>query len=311
MKADYNELILTCEANESDILNIISGDLFEAMEADDNTPDAINGQTATQDTTPSDETKSFKKIGLIEKTAEKVKKLLKKIMDMLSNLKLKMKNRIRMLNETDKGFQQQYYKQKSIAKPQQNVKVITYQYKNNELDMPLDKLMRELTKCFDTITLESSGKQGGDARTNQILKAPQNKMIQVLLEPYVNREPIETIAGFIKYLIGKFRGEKKELLFNINQVSNIEALALSTNKLSERCNAYIKGAETSYTKIKAIEFHIKRSTNNSEVLRAASNSVARAATLYNAYSALIQGYYELKLEQCLNYRQILKRFYQF
>lgn len=309
MKADYNELLLIYEANESDILGIIAGDMFEAMEAG-NTPDVINGQTATKDTVSSDETKSYKKLGLMEKVTETVKKLIKKIGEMLNQLKLKMKNRIRMLFESDKGFQRDYYKQKSIVKPNQNVRVITYQYKNSELDGPVDKMMRELNKCFDVIAMQGA-KKSGDARISQILNAPQNKMISVLLEPYTHDDSIDSINGFIKYLVDKFRGQKKELTFNISQVSNIEAIALSVNKLVERCNGYVKGAETAYNRVKTIEFHIKRSTNNEEVLRAASNNIARASVLYNAYSALVQGYYELKLEQCLNYRVILKKFYQF
>ena len=96
MKADYNEIILTSIANEADIISIIFGDTLEAMEAD-NTPYEANGQNATKDTVSSDETKSYKKLGLMEKVTETVKKLIKKIGEMLNQLKLKMKNRIRML----------------------------------------------------------------------------------------------------------------------------------------------------------------------------------------------------------------------
>ena len=217
------------------------------------------------------------------------------------------------MGETDRGFYKLYYKRKSMIKPYQNVRVVSYQYNNQVLDRPIEKLMQETTTCLDKLRAVE-GTTNGSSRISEILNAPQGKIIEVLLDPYIDgndKGSIGSINDFIKYLVGKYRGEKKELVYRDTQLPQIEANALSTKDLASRCNNYIRSAQEAYNKLKTLEYQISRNSTDEKVIKLVTSNAAKAATLYNAYSALIHAYYELKLEQSLNYRIILKKFYQF
>ena len=314
MKADYNSLIYTYESNNVDILNIISDSFSVAMEAEgNNTPDEVNASKAVSDTVKSDEAKGIDKTKLINKVVERVKALIKKIGEIFDGLRRKLLNRLRLLNETDKGFYKLYYKRKSMVKPYQNIRVVSYQYNNQVLDRPIEKLMQETTMCLDKLRA-IEGTTNGSSRISDILNAPQGKIIEVLLDPYIDGDSkgnITSVNDFIKYLVEKYRGEKKELVYRDTQLPQIEANALSTKDLANRCNGYIKSAQEAYNKLKVLEYQISRNSTDDKVVKLITANAAKAATLYNAYSALIHAYYELKLEQSLNYRIILKKFYQF
>lgn len=313
MKADYNSLIYAYESNNIDILNIISGEFDSAMEADASTPDEINASKVVSDTVKSDESKAIDKTKLINKVVERVKALIKKIGDMFDALKRKMANRIRLLNETDRGFYKLYNKRKSMVKPYQNIRVVSYQYNNQVLDRPIEKLMSETIMCLDKLRAVE-GTTNSNARISEILTAPQGKIVEVLLEPYVDsasKDKVASINDFVRYLVEKYRGEKKELVYRDTQLAEIEANALSTKDLSSKCNTYLRNAQEAYNKLKSLEYQISRNTTDDKVVKLVTANAAKAATLYNAYSALIHAYYELKLEQSLNYRIILKKFYQF
>jgi hypothetical protein len=139
-------------------------------------------------------------------------------------------------------------------------------------------------------------------------------LIEVLLEPYESNsdsDRVVSIGDFVKYLVEKYRGEKKELIYRDTQLPQIEANALSAKELGRKCDGYLKKAQEAYNKLKTLEYQISRNTNDDKIVKLVTANAGKAATLYNAYDALINAYYELKLEQSRNYRIILKKFYQF
>ena len=313
MKAEYNSLIYAYESNNVDILNIIGSEFDIATEAESKTPDEINGAKAVSDTVKSDEAKAIDKTKLINKTIERVKALIKKIGEIFNSLQRKLLNRLRLLGETDKGFFTLYKKRKAMIKPYQTIKVISYQYNNQVLDQPIEKMLTEIVTCIDKMRA-TEGTVNSSARISDILNASQGNVIEVLLDPYLTGgsdiKPTN-ISEFVKYLVSKYRGDKKELVYRDSQIPQIEANALSTKELASKCNGYLKKAQEAYNKIKTLEYQVSRNSSDDKVVKLVTANAAKAATLYNAYSALLHAYYELKLEQSLNYRAILKKFYQF
>ena len=312
MKAEYNSLLYAYESNAADILSIIADDFEIATEAEEQVPTEIDSSKAVSDTVKSDEAKSASKTMLINKVIEKVKALIKKIFSMFESLKRKLSNRFRLLGETDKGFFNMYYRRKSMVKPYKNVKVISYEYNNQFLDRRADKLMSEITGCLDKLRA-IKGTTNINARLSEIITAPQGKVIEVLLSPYIESgdAPVTTMESFIKYIVSKYRGDKKEIVYNDTQLPQIEANALSTKAIASKCNNYLNSAQESYNKLKTLEHQISRTTDDEKVTKLISSNAAKAATLYNAYTTFLSAFYELKLEQSLNYRIILKKFYQF
>jgi len=312
MKAEYNSLLYAYESHNSDILSIIADELDMALEAEGETSTSGDSTKVVRDTIRSDESKAASKTLLINKIITKVKELIKKIFEIFDSLKRKLSNRLRLLAETDKGFFNLYYRRKSMIKPYDRVKVITYQYNDNFLDMRIEKIMSETITCLDKLRAVN-GTTNGNSRISEIINAPQGKTIEVLLSPYIDSgdAPINTIPNFVKYIVSKYRGDKKEIIFNNSQLPQIEAGALSTKQIANKCNSYLESAQSSYNKIKTLEQQIRRTSESDEEIKLVMSNASKAATIYNAYSALLQAYYELKIEQSLNYRVILKKFYQF
>ena len=199
-----------------------------------------------------------------------------------------------------------------MVKPYESVQVISYQYNDAILDMPIQKLMDETVLCLDKLRAVK-GTVNSSARISDILNAPQGKIIEELLSPYVKDSdiPVTTVDGYIKYVVKNYRGEKKELIYRDTQLAQIEKYAMSTQEISSRSNKYLTKAKDAYSKLKDLEHQISRNSNNDEVAKLVASNAAKAAVLYNAFSALIHAYYELKLEESLNYRIILRKFYQF
>ena len=311
MKADYNSLIYAYESNRLDILDIMKDDLMIATEADE-TPAELDASKAVSDTVKSDESKAATNTVLINKVIEKVKNLIRKISNMFNQLSRKLSNRLRLMAQTDKGFYSLYNKRKAMVKPHPSIQVITYQYRNDVLDRPIQKLMDETVACLDKLRA-ANGTVNGSSRISEILNASQGKIIEVLLAPYAKDSdiPVTTIDGYVKYLVKAYRGEKKEIVYRDTQLGEIEKYALSTNEIANRSNQYLSKAKEAYSKLKGLEYQISRTSASDEVIKLVAANASKAAVLYNAFSALIHAYYELKLEQSLNYRIILRKFYQF
>lgn len=311
MKAEYNSLIYAYESNRLEILDIMKEELAIATEADE-TPAELDASKAVSDTVKSDEAKAAANTTLINKVIEKVRNLIRKIGSMFEQLSRKLSNRLRIMSQTDKGFFNLYKKRKAMVKPYESVQVISYQYRDEVLDRPIQKLMDETVTCLDKLRAVK-GTVNGSSRISEILNAPQGKVIEVLLAPYVKDSeiPVTTMDSFIKYLVKSYRGEKKELVYRDTQLAEIEKRALSTQEIANRSNQYLAKAKESYNKLKGLEYQISRNSTDNEVTKLVASNAAKAAVIYNAFSALIHAYYELKLEESLNYRIILKKFYQF
>lgn len=311
MKADYNSLLYAYESNRLEILDIMGDDVSIATEAQA-ASEELDASKAVSDTVKSDESKAISNTVLINKVIERVRNLIKKIGSIFEQLSRKLSNRLRIMSQTDKGFTSLYRKRKAMVKPYKSVQVISYQYHNEVLDRPIQKLMDETVECLDKLRAVK-GTVNGSSRISEIINASQGKIIEVLVSPYVKDSdiPVTTMDAFIKYLVQNYRGEKKEIVYRDTQLADIERSALSSQEIANISNQYLNKAREAYNKLKSLEHQISRTSTDNEVTKMVASNAAKAAVLYNAFSALIHAYYELKLEQTLNYRIILKKFYQF
>ena len=330
MKAEYNSLLYTYESFEDDINSIMMDIALEAEEPQgasqstttrtvstnvsnrSNSNDITKASAATRDTVKSDESKAIKKTNTINKVIERVKALIKKIGEIFDSLTRKLKNRLRLMMETDRQFVAMYNKRKSMVKPHDSITVVSYQYINRVLDQPFDKLMKEIIQCMETLRAVD-GTRNSNQRVSDIINSTQGNMIKTLLEPYVRdaKEEISSVQLFVRYIVERYRGDKKEFVYTTSQLPNIERMALNTRDITNKCNQLLRSAQDAYNKLKTLEFQVRRNSQDDKVIELVGTNAAKAATLYNTYSTLVHSYYELKLEQALNYRVILKRFYQF
>lgn len=339
MKAEYNSLLYAYESNYNEILSILNYDIALEAEGGPTTPQssnpaptstsstastgnkapgadrqsaqtANNSKLATSNTSknPSQAESQVNKIANANKIRDKIRKLLEQIGQIIRNFSLKLQNRIRLLNQTDKGFAKMYYSRKAMVKPYEQTKVISYAYNNSFIDSIINKLMGEISSSLDKLRL--AGTSNASGRISEIVSANQSEIIKVLISPYVKNDSIDTIPRFTKYITDNFRGEKKELVYRAAQLPLIEKYALSTKDVITRCEVYQKSVTASYNRIKNIEYQIRRS-DDTQLQNMMVQNITKATLLFNAYTTILHLYFELKLEESLNYRELLKRFYQF
>lgn len=271
---------------------------------------------AAQNTARDDQKKAEEKKDptKFQQVMQKIREFLQKIMAIIESLKRKIGNRLRMVLQTDKGFKVLLNKRKAMIKPLDSVRVISYQYQNGKLEEPMKRLMNEVNQCLNTLAMPD-GSTNMNGRISEILQAPQGQMLEVLFSPYVHQGgnasgPIKSTPEFVKFLVESYRGEKQEFVYRASQISDIERNAMMTTEINTRCNAYIKAAEGAYNRIKTLEYQIRRNTDSEKVITMIQENARKASVLYNAYNALVSAYFEARLEQSLNYRVILKKFYQ-
>ena len=306
MKAEYTSIITTYESNAEDLLRIISDDTI-AMEVDVN-----NASFATSDTTSKSVDNSKTPESRIAKLSKKIRDLIKKLIDMCVQFGRKLNNRIRLLIETDKGFMNSYMKQKTLIKPYPNVRLITFKYKTNALQ-PMTRITKDVTRTLNGLcNLISRHGAHLDADVSEVISAPNGKMFEVIINRHIKASDtgLKTSSDVIRYFTNSYRGEKSEHLFTSSDIATLETIAKSSTAIMAEAKAHLSTSNRLYNRIRSMGSVLKRDNSSNENAEAVQ-MVSRAAVLYNEFAALVHGLYELKLEQCLNARQVLKKFYQF
>jgi hypothetical protein len=296
MKADYSSVIIVYESFQ----NTIYEEMMDiAVEAD------MNEENKTGESIPEKSDPGF-----FNKVLEFIKALIIKIGEIFEALRRKLTNRLRLLMETDHGFFSVYNKRKAMVKPYPNIRVVNYKYVDHVLDQPINNILKDINDCLRSMKTIENQPTASD-RVSTILESSKTSIIEKLIEPYCDNENITTIPQFMKYLIEKYRGEKSEYVYTSAQIPQIEKMAMSTSDLNRKCNEFIRTANVLYNELKIFQSQASRAHDDTETLNIIASNASKAAELYNAYTAIINFYYEAKLEQSLNSRALLKRFYQF
>ena len=136
-------------------------------------------------------------------------------------------------------------------------------------------------------------------------------MLKALFEPYTRGadNPVTSGPEFIRYMVNLYRGPKEERTYQSSQLNAIEQNAMTTGQIQGRCNQYVKECQEIYNRIRNLPKQLNPDTDEKTVTLVKENA-RKAAVLYNAYNSIIHMYFEVKLEQSMNYRIILKKFYQ-
>lgn len=346
IKADYNSIIYDYLAIESEIAEIDAKYSLEpAFEAD--TPASANASTAPATVTaPSQGAKaqvtgttdngqkaaeinakaaaksatkdkvtdntnnnSAEKLSKYQKAVTAVKEFLQKIGAILDNVKRWLQNRLRNLVANDRGFNNQYQQRKKLVKPLDSVTVVNYAYTNDKLERPMRGLMQDVEGCLRTLAMTSAA--GPTGRVSEIINAPQGEMLKELFKPYSQGAEVEVTTAplMTKHLVAQYRTDKRERTYQQSDIPAIEKNAMSTREIENRCNSYVNTCTQLYGTIRNLEKELRPDADEKEITTVRENA-RKAAVLYNTYNSMIHSYFELRLESAMNYRIILKKFYQ-
>lgn len=321
MKVDYNIILESYAIANEEFLNDCMEIATEAEElntttsatqskaAPNSTENQLNGNTdQTVDTTKNNQLdpSSKKKQSLIQR----IQQIIKKVIDKIQQASIKIINRLKLMMESDKAFFNTLSQRRASQQPLKNFKAITYSYDERYLETTMNGIQKTAIAAIKQ--LQNFTGTSTDPKVKQILESDQSAVSNVMLS-FFTKEKTEggpDVQSFTREMIDRFRGEKKESMHNQSEIPTLIAQAKGTGELSSKCNEMIRECKNSVNVLKAIEAKA-RVQNTSEGLLDISRRVNKAVSLYNTLLTLTRMYFELKLEQSLSARMLLKKFYTF
>lgn len=321
MKVDYNVILESYKIANEEFLNDCMEIATEAealntttsaaqnKAAPNSTENQVNGNTdQTVDTTKNNQLDpgSKKKQSLIQR----IQQIIKKVIDKIQQASIKIINRLKLMMESDKAFFNTLAQRRASQQPLKNFKAITYSYDERYLETTMNGIQK--TAIASIKQLSNFTGTSTDPKVKQILESDQSAVSNVMLS-FFTKEKTEggpDVQTFTREMIDRFRGEKKEAMHNQSEIPTLMIQAKGTGELSSKCNEMIRECKNSVNVLKAIEAKA-RVQNTSEGLLDISRRVNKAVSLYNTFLALTRMYFELKLEESLSARMLLKKFYTF
>lgn len=316
MKVDYNIILESYAIANEEFLNDCMEIATEAealntttSAAPNSTENQVNGNTdQTIDTTKNNQLDpgSKKKQSLIQR----IQQIIKKVIDRIQQASIKIINRLKLMMESDKAFFNTLSQRRASQPPLKNFKAITYSYDDRYLETTMNGIQK--TAIASIKQLQNFTGTSTDPKVKQILESDQGAVSNVMLA-FFTKEKTEggpDVQTFTREMIDRFRGEKKESMHNQSEIPTLMSQAKGTGELSSKCNEMIRECKNSVNVLKAIEAKA-RVQNTSEGLLDISRRVNKAVSLYNTLLTLTRMYFELKLEESLSARMLLKKFYTF
>lgn len=321
MKVDYKVILESYEAANRDFLNDCAEIAMEAetlntttatrsSNAPNSTENQVNGNTTqTVDTTkqnsiqPSIKTKN----NLINRIRETIRKLIDKI----QQASIKIMNRLKLMLESDKAFFTTLSKRRASVKPLKNFKAITYTYDPEYLDNLINNISSLSLMCINQ--LNNFTGSSSNSKVKQIIESDPSAVSNVLLSFFTKNKNLEggpDVQSFTREMIDTYRGKKEEKLWSQSHIPELMRVAQGSNSLTTKCNELINKCKNSVNKLKLIEARA-RAQNTTEGITNISRRVTKATSIYNTLLTLSRMYFELKLEEALSARMLLKKFYQF
>ena len=281
-------------------------------------PTEINAKAAvTKSVNDADPTKEKKKETPGEKEEKKtkiieaIKKFIRIIGEILDKFQRWFMNRLRAFSGLDRAFFQAYNRQKGLVKPLNQIEVISYSYFNERLETIIKGFVADVRNCLKALSFVNESSVNPNPRVSEIINAEQGQMIPTLLKPYIKNYQYEVTnaTSFIKYLVTYYRGSKEKRTYHQTDIPAIERNAISNTAIRQACTGYLNSARGDYNTLKALESKIPAGTDDKTV-KFIKENLRKASVIFNTFCAVIKGYYELRVEQSMNYRIILKKFYQ-
>ena len=321
MKVDYRVIMESYEAANREFLNDCMEIATEAEtlntttvnrtnNAPNSTENQVNGKTdQTVDTTKQNDIQPTTKAKT--NIIKRIKKMITDLINKIQQAAIKIMNRLKLMFESDKAFFTTLSQRRASVKPLKNFKAITYSYDPDYLDKTIDGISKVSLMCIDQLCNFTSS--SSDAKVKQIIESDPITVSNNLLSFFTknkNQEGGPDVQSFTREMIDTFRGEKSEKMFSQSQIPVLMTVAKGSNELTSKCNELINKCKNSVNKLKLIEARA-RAQNTTEGITNISRRVTKATSIYNTLLTLSRMYFELKLEEALSARMLLKKFYQF
>lgn len=248
--------------------------------------------------------------GLGRKILDAIKEALDKLIAFIRRASLKMKNALRKVMVTDKGFKDQLRQREMTIKPLESAKITQYQYLDPFIDTFVNKLKRLMDESMRDME-RSADPRNPQPVTVDVLKLANNKMVPGIIRELTNKGDIVNLNQLQIYLGDEYRGQKRERLITKADLPQIIKMAEDYRKYNVTYDKYLTDCNTLLTKMQNRKNQLVDPNITDEQKKDFLAIVNKASILMNFYSTVLMYIYELKVERALNYRIIVQKFYQF
>jgi hypothetical protein len=244
------------------------------------------------------------------KLKEQAEKLIKTLQGIIEKNFLKLLNGIRKVLQTDKGFEKDCRKAIIDNKPLEGVKLITYTYDDAVLETDMTNLFHAIQKRLDNLKTDYTSES--DPNTAGDMDRDENDLFQEIFKDMNLPENVTNTNAYFMYIKDKFRKNKKETLFVASQSKKYYDIAMGFSDVEKTINEKQTLMKNQTGTIRAnLKSIIDNKLTPNNVKTRAVKQYKNAAHLYNLYTHFLNVYVQLKLEEALTYRAVMKKLFHF
>jgi hypothetical protein len=249
---------------------------------------------------------SVNKSNVGEGIFDRIKQIIEKIMALIERYLYQIKNLLKRILLTDKGFKDELRNAEVNNRPLNGIKVITYSYVPELLDGAGNKFKKVILSLINNIKTDVINNEENNPLV--LSKSDFNDYIFKQLNAPSN---IEDMNVYFKYIREKFRGNKAEKTIMSSSLPGCIKMAEDYKKIEaelERDLSYFK------TKVLDIRTNLKVASKSPNITdeekRKLITKMSNLSYMYNMYFSFVNIILELKIEMILHARVIIKKFYQ-
>lgn len=238
-----------------------------------------------------------------EKIQEMIYSIIDKVVRSFDELIIKLKNRLRLVIATDKGFFNEFSRAEKNRKPLSNIKVINYTYTPEFLSSQYGKLKKIANDLMGEIKAINVREE------SELLMNKQDFQKYVLNT--LQYKDGDMFSEYLKYVRKEFRGEKKEMVISSNRINDYKNTVNSYQSIHRTLNTDLMNLKSVINNVRTRVRTLVRSQSVSDELKNQyKKQVTNISYFYSLFLSFSNMYFELSIERMLNSRIILKRFYQ-
>jgi len=287
---NVSEYIKVYEATVADI-NFVYYDAV--LEADNN--DNIDDEQTKRDRS--------------KQISDRIGDIFQHILTLLEKLILTVMNAFKKVNLTDKGFRKELRDAEINVKPLNGIKLTMFQYVNEVLETESSKFKNTVIEAISLVDTTDINKLKDESNP---MNMTSTDLEQYMLKKMGCPSEIKDMTLYFQYIKKLFRGKKQEKVIMQDTIRYHMSVLDSYKPLTNRLNI---DKASMFSQIHTLRSKLKISTSKpdtpDETKRVVARQMKNVAMIYNMYGTFIGIFYQLKVEQMLNSRIVLKRFYQF
>lgn len=238
---------------------------------------------------------------------EKVKAVIALLKNILEKIIVKLKNGFKSLWETSHGFEMELRKAEAGTRPKDAINVITFQYVDQILETSLSKLENAVNKILESIISQSNDDTSDPENP---LNMDNDKLIGYVLKNSGFSSEVVDEPSLFHYLRQSFRGNKTQKIIKKASIEYYTNVVRGTKKFTTILTGKLNDLSN---KTNSIESKLRVASGSANISddskRKMISQMKNISVLYNLYSTVVHSIFELRTEEVMAARIILKKFY--